>query len=87
MPIYEYRCVRCSGQFELLILSNTVVECPACRSVELERLISGFAVSSEGTRQGNLESTRRKVTASGDYRERKKAESESITASIKEHGD
>ena len=32
--------------------------CPSCGQGELERLLSNFAVSSEGTRQSNLMSAR-----------------------------
>ena len=49
MPLYEYRCTGCDSQFELLIRGSAVPACPACGSTSLERLLSMFAVSSEGT--------------------------------------
>ena len=82
MPIYDYACRRCGEKFELLVLAATVEECPSCQSQDLERLLSsGFAVSSESTRQSHLQAARRKHATSSDYRDKKVAEAEEI----KEH--
>lgn len=43
MPIYEYACGQCGREFEALVRSDTVPECPACHSTELTRLLSVFA--------------------------------------------
>ncbi len=53
MPLYEYRCGACAHQFEALVRTGDTPSCPACASRDLERLISSFAVDSEGTRQTN----------------------------------
>jgi putative FmdB family regulatory protein len=50
MPIYEFACRGCGHQFEQLIIHSTTAECPACKGRDLERLVSMFAVDSEGTR-------------------------------------
>ena len=82
MPIYDYACRRCGEKFELLVLSATVEECPSCQSQDLERLLSsGFAVSSESTRQSHLQAARRKHATSSNYKDKKVAEAEEI----KEH--
>ncbi len=82
MPIYDYACRRCGEKFELLVLAATVEACPSCQSQDLERLLSsGFAVSSESTRQSHLQAARRKHATSSDYRDKKVAEAEEI----KEH--
>jgi putative FmdB family regulatory protein len=82
MPIYDYACRRCGEKFELLVLKGTVEECPSCQSQDLERLLStGFAVSSDATRQSHLQAARRKHATSSDYRDKKVAEAEEI----KEH--
>lgn len=49
MPLFEYRCLSCQGEFELLIRGSATPVCPACNSTSLEKLLSMFAVSSEGT--------------------------------------
>jgi putative FmdB family regulatory protein len=51
MPIYEYRCRACAHAFEALVRSGDTPACPACAAVDLERLVSLFAVDSDGTRQ------------------------------------
>lgn len=45
MPIYEYACKDCNTQFETLVRSDTVPECPSCHSVQLEKLLSVFATT------------------------------------------
>ena len=60
MPIYEYECGECGHQFEALILPKTTgTACPECNGTKLDRLVSSFAVDSEGTRKANLEAGRR----------------------------
>lgn len=83
MPIYEYRCRRCSREFELLVLTSTVVECPACQSNDLDRLLSGFAVNSDGMRKANAQAARRATLGSADYKEQKVAHTEYV----KKHAD
>jgi putative FmdB family regulatory protein len=78
MPIYEYQCRGCSAQFELLVLRSTVLECPTCQSRDLEHLLSGFAVSSSGTRSANAQSARRANLNNANYRDQKVAENEYI---------
>ena len=51
MPLYEYACQACDHQFELLIRGSIVPTCPSCGATSLERMLSLFAVSSDGTQQ------------------------------------
>jgi len=51
MPIYEYECCGCRHRFELLVLAGTVPACPECQGQGLERVVSLFAVSSDGSRE------------------------------------
>ena len=53
MPLFEYRCPACDSRFELLIRGAAVPSCPSCGSTSLERMLSLFAVSSDGTQQRN----------------------------------
>ncbi len=77
MPIYEYRCRACDREFEAVILPKSEPpSCSGCGSTDLERLISQFAVSSEGTRATNLKSARK--AASKIRRDKQVAEHEAI---------
>jgi putative FmdB family regulatory protein len=48
MPLYEYECRSCHTQFELLVREATVMACPSCKSDELEKQLSVFAVGGDG---------------------------------------
>ena len=54
MPIYEYECRGCGHRFEAIVRSNESPACPSCQGVDLERLISMFAVDAPGTRSKAL---------------------------------
>ena len=46
MPIYEYKCRKCSCEFEALVRSVSSLPedgCPECGSRELQKLLSTFA--------------------------------------------
>ncbi len=54
MPIYEYKCLKCGHQFELIRLFSTEAEeviCPHCGDAHPQKLISAFSCT------GNKEST------------------------------
>lgn len=40
MPLYEYRCVDCQQESELLIRGEEKPVCPKCQSERLEKLLS-----------------------------------------------
>jgi putative FmdB family regulatory protein len=64
MPIYEYQCKGCGHVFEYLVLaSSAAAKCPACDSLQLDRLVSACAISSETSREANLQAAHRKVAA------------------------
>jgi putative FmdB family regulatory protein len=48
MPLYEYICKKCRHQFELLVRGSTTPTCPKCNSKSLDKLLSTFAVSTNG---------------------------------------
>lgn len=88
MPIYEYRCHRCANEFELLLLpASPAPACPSCESQEIEQLLSGFAVSSEGIRENHLQKARRKHSTSTQVRDEKVAEREYFEKEHKEHSE
>ena len=45
MPIYEYACHQCGREFETLVRSGTVADCPDCHSTDLEKKLSVFATA------------------------------------------
>jgi putative FmdB family regulatory protein len=48
MPIYEYDCQSCGNRFEKIVYGSAAPSCPSCNSVDLDKRISTFAVSSAG---------------------------------------
>jgi putative FmdB family regulatory protein len=87
MPIYEYQCRKCANEFELLILKGSPAPaCPGCQSEDIEQLLSGFAVSSEGISKGRLQAARRKLAASSTVKDQKVAEAEYFKKEREEHG-
>jgi putative FmdB family regulatory protein len=45
MPLYEYTCRGCRKRFEALVFGKEQPACPKCKSRDLEKLFSTFAVS------------------------------------------
>lgn len=43
MPIYEYHCLGCGAEFELLVRSDTTIACPSCESAKVTRQLSAPA--------------------------------------------
>jgi putative FmdB family regulatory protein len=78
MPIYDFRCRACRHEFEALVRPQDAESraCPACQSHDLERLLSGFAVSSaektqaaaKKSRERQIRANRDKVVADEEYR-------------------
>jgi putative FmdB family regulatory protein len=82
MPIYDYECRSCGSTFELFMRlpnasrADEAFACPSCHGTDLQRLVSGFAVNSDGTRQMHLNQARK--LAQKEHRDKKHAEMESI---------
>ena len=50
MPLYEYRCERCSNEFEVLVRrSDTAICCPSCGSNEASKKVSRSSFHLKGT--------------------------------------
>ncbi len=58
MPIYEFACRACGETFEAIVRSGDAPACPACKSADLERLVSLFAVDTPGTRSRGIAAAR-----------------------------
>lgn len=87
MPIFEYECRGCGNQFELLHLPNreTTVACPACQGVDLEKLPTGFAVTSAEISQARVKKARAANLASSTFKDKKIAEADHIRKHVSEH--
>lgn len=48
MPIYEFSCAKCGGEFEDLVYGNETPPCPACGSHDTQKLMSASARRSRG---------------------------------------
>ncbi|MGE4530150.1 MAG: zinc ribbon domain-containing protein [Acidithiobacillus sp.] len=46
MPIFDYHCCDCDADFELLVMSSTIPNCPQCGSQHLEKQLSRVAAPS-----------------------------------------
>ena len=57
MPIYEYVCQNCGQVFEMFFRSMhripTGIECPACQSMTVQRLVSAPVVRTAGMDKGD----------------------------------
>lgn len=85
MPIYEYECRACQHEFELLVLKDTVPACPACKGQDLERLLSGFAVSTAELSQARVKKARGLARRNPNYIDKQVAEAEHLREHVTEH--
>ena len=77
MPIHDYHCRGCGHEFEgLTRAQDPPIACPKCQSGDLEKLLSGFAVSSAesraasalGSRKRQVRANKDKIVADEEYR-------------------
>ena len=80
MPILEYSCKACGHQFEFLKLPTTAnaPACPECHSKDLERLLSGFAMSTREMTKARVKAARKQRLESKDYKDKKVADAEEL---------
>ena len=48
MPIFEYHCMKCDKDFEVLVLGNQKITCPTCNGKKVKKLVSCFSHKSDG---------------------------------------
>jgi putative FmdB family regulatory protein len=48
MPLFEYECRACGHHFEYLTRGGGSPSCPTCASADLQKLLSAFAVNTNG---------------------------------------
>ncbi len=77
MPIYDFHCKGCGHEFEGLVRpQGPTVSCPSCKSEDLEKLLSSFAVSSaeksaaaaKDARKRQIHANKDKLVAEEEYR-------------------
>jgi putative FmdB family regulatory protein len=51
MPLFEYECRGCGHHFEYLTRDGQAPACPSCTGVDLQKLLSAFAVGGSGAAQ------------------------------------
>ena len=80
MPIFEYVCNACGHQFEFLKLPAATTDpiCPACQSPNLERQLSGFALSTTDLSKARAKAARKQKLESKDYKDAQVARAEEI---------
>ena len=87
MPIHEYSCRACGGQFEYLLLpaAKTQPVCPACGSPDLEKLMSGFAVNTPERTKANVKAARKQILQSKDHKDKQVAQAEYVKHHAEDH--
>jgi putative FmdB family regulatory protein len=78
VPILEYLCRACGHRFEFLKLPTTPdsATCPACQATDLERLLSGFAMSTPELTKARVKAARKQQLGSKEYKEKQIANAE-----------
>lgn len=68
MPLYEYRCKTCGGNFEKMMRwseSDRLPECPHCQGQDTQKKVSAFASVSGGSLKSSSSSS---CGSSGGFR-------------------
>ena len=48
MPIFEYYCIECDKDFEMIVFGDQEVLCPLCSGKQITKLLSTFSHKSKG---------------------------------------
>jgi putative FmdB family regulatory protein len=87
MPIFEYSCRACGHQFEFLKLPTTpdAARCPACQGEDLERLLSGFAMSTSELTKAHVKAARKQHQGSKENKDKQVAAAEEFEHHRRDH--
>ena len=78
MPLFDFRCISCGNEFEALVRSSEIPECPSCKSVDLEQLQSMFAVHSLETTKARVRTAGKTMRQSRAFRDKVVADREEV---------
>jgi len=84
MPLYEYKCDDCGGEFEILLRGSDVPRCTTCQGANLHRLISLFGVSSPERSQATLVAARKKYQQGRNRQEQARHETQEIVEHMRD---
>lgn len=76
MPIFEYRCLDCKHEFELLVRGGATPACEKCSSAKLEKMLSLPTIQSDTTHGLAMRAAKRRDQAQGADRARAQSEYE-----------
>lgn len=65
MPLFDFRCRACGREFEALVRAGQPPACPVCRSGDLERQLSLFAVKTPDRSKAAAAANRHKHAVQG----------------------
>lgn len=65
MPLYDFHCKQCNGDFELLVRGSTAYACPECGSTSVEKLVS--LPAAPGKIKGMLARARSQAAREGHF--------------------
>jgi putative FmdB family regulatory protein len=63
MPLFDFHCRQCGHDFEALVRPQAPAVCPSCRSQDLEKQMSAFAVTSSDQTRAFAAAKRKKAAA------------------------
>ena len=63
MPLFDFRCNSCGKTFEALIRGADTPACPGCGSVDLEKQLPTFALSTDERRAAAARQSRQRQIA------------------------
>ena len=76
MPLFEYTCRACGHAFETLVRKGDTPSCPACKSEDLEKMLSGVAIKSDTTHALALKAAQKRDKKAGSEAARAQREYE-----------
>ena len=89
MPIYEYKCLKCEHQFEVIqsFSDNPVESCPECNQKSIQKLVSApsFRLKGGGWYETDFKTgSKKNIVDTKDEKQSQPKEKTNKTAKVKE---